>query len=1288
MMKKHFQFLFALMWFILASGFSEINAQKIGDYQIDYLGVTYNYQANTTTFSYKVTGDGAGKDLSHWVVGLCANHNVVSSNYNYEVNTDPTLGIYGIKWDVTVKINATKTFTFTLSGIYPVATVTAGVKAGLGLYYGNIPGPDCDPITPSALGDKVFLDLNKNGIQDTNEPGVANVTVKLFNNNNQLLSTTTTSNTGIYAFTNLQPGNYYVKFELPTGYAFTTKDQGSNNNLDSDVNPSTGFTDVIALPNGTTDNSWDAGIYLLTAKLGNYVWDDNNKNGIQDSNENGLSNVTVQLYTCNNVLTNTTVTDNFGAYYFENITPGDYFVKFTLLNGYEFSPKNAGSNSESDSDADPTTGKTVCTTLEANETDLTWDAGMYIPTPQIANVGDFVWNDANKNGIQDNNELGIAGVTVKLYTCNNVLVSSTTTDNLGKYLFADVAVGDYYVKFYLPDNYEFTSKDSGNDDSKDSDADLTTGKTACFNLIAGVNNLTLDAGMYEVPVNLQADLSLTKTVSDNNPNPGDNLTYLITVTNNGPSAATGVTISDVLASGVDFVSATPSIGTYNNTTGIWEVGNLANNGTATLSITVKVKNTTTVGNSIVDLGAATGFNLFVFENINQPSSDTEGKIAVGGNAFFSNYSVGDKLPLSNGTVDVLIIGGNLTFVSGNVDGGNVVYGVNTNLPQMVVGIPDGTLRKDTPIDFTAAKTHLTNLSEQLSTYAENGVDSVQYGCIYLHGNHPFINVFNITVEMINDANDMRIFVPNGSVALVNISGNNIDWNGGLVLTGTTPNNVLFNFYEANSLSIHNIAVLGSVLAPLADMNFEGVINGQVIVNSVSGTGQFNNNLFVGNIPGEVNVVNAAEIKTSDILDPDSTPNNGILTEDDYAKVVSVVNYATNPNNGSIPPTGSTWQQVSSFASNEIIWTMKYDMQGALIAGTWGGKIYSSVDGGTNWTRINEGMNTGYIWGIAIDSLTNNYYVATSQGVFVSSDHSTWTPLNINYDVRAITFDRNNNLYAGTWGNGVFKSTDNGTTWTEINTGLTNLAVHALVVNSANNLFVGTFGGGVYKSVDHGNNWNSLNGPYDHIWSLGVNSNDMLFVGTYSSGLFTSTDNGMNWTYESGVASNYIYGVSVDTSDNVFVSAWEGGVYYFSKLLTESTWQNYGMVGFRVSSIAISPDTRSLFAGTSDGKVFVMDNPLTKVEEENAIPTSFDLSQNYPNPFNPTTTINVSIAKTGNYSLQVYNILGQLVTTLFNEEMNPGNYKITFSAGNFASGIYIYRLQGNNINISKKMVLLK
>ncbi|MFH0736664.1 MAG: SdrD B-like domain-containing protein [bacterium] len=1288
-MNKHINTFFLLL--LLTFSFlvsAKIEAQKVGDYQIDFLGVTYNYQANTTTFSYKVTGDGNGKDLSHWVVALCPDHHVVSSNYNYEVNTDPRTGVYGIKWDVSVSINGTKTFTFALSGIYPVVNVQAAVKAGTTNYYGNIPGPDCDVQTPAALGNKVFLDLDQDGIQDTNEPGVADVNVKLYNSSNVFIAEMQTSNTGIYSFLNLTPGDYYVKFGLPAGYAFTLKDQGSNNELDSDVDPTTGKTVVTTLSNGETDNSWDAGIYILTAKIGNFVWNDENQDGIQDSNETGIAGVTVSLYNCNNSFVSSVVTDNFGVYYFENITPGDYYVKVNLLDSYVFSPKNQGANSEKDSDIDIVTGKTVCTTLSANETDLSWDAGLYIPTPQIASIGDYVWNDTNKDGIQNQNELGINNVTVKLYTCSNVFVSSTATNNLGKYLFENIPVGDYYIKFILPENFMFSPKDAGLNDLSDSDADLTTGKTGCYTLVAGQTNLSVDAGLYEIPQIQQADLSLVKTVNKNNPEPGETITYGLTLSNAGTSAATNVTVSDVLPNSIEFLSATASQGSYDFNTGIWTVGTVNANQSADLSISVKVK-TSVAGNSIVNFGAATGFNVFVLGNMSQPSSDTEGKLAVGGDAYFSNYSVGYPLPNSNGAEDVLVVGGNLTFISGGVYGGNAVYGNNTNLPQMVVSITDGVLRKDSPIDFNAAKIQLQELSAQLSTNAQNGTDSLQYGCIYLTGNNPFINVFEISGEVLSGANDMRINVPNSSVVLVNINGESIEWKGGLVLSGTTTTNVLYNFYQATNLFIHNIDIQGTVFAPFADVNYpSGVINGQFIANSMVGAGQFNNSLFVGNIPGEVNIVNSAEIKSSDQLDPDSTPNNGDITEDDFSKVVAIVNYATDPNNGSVPPSGATWQQVTSFASNEIIWTLTFDMQGNLLAGTWGGKIYRSNDGGTNWTRINENMNVAYIWGLEVDSL-NNLYAATNSGLYKSTNGTDWTIIGLDgSDVRAFAIDKNKNLYAGTWGLGIFKSTDNGTSWVESNTGLNSLAVHALTVNSANDIFVGTFGGGISKTHDGAANWIPITGTYSYIWALGVNSNDMLFAGSYSNGLYTSSDNGVTWNHENGISSNYIYAVSVDTSDNVFISAWDGGVYYYSDVVTESTWKNFGMNGFGVSSIVISPDTRSLYAGTSDGRVYIMDNPLTEVKDINVIPTEFSLSQNYPNPFNPTTNIKVSIAKAGYYELRVYNILGQLINVPLRGEYNPGNYQVTFNAVNYASGVYIYQLTGNNINLTKKMMLLK
>jgi len=86
--------------------------------------------------------------------------------------------------------------------------------------------------------------------------------------------------------------------------------------------------------------------------------------------------------------------------------------------------------------------------------------------------------------------------------------------------------------------------------------------------------------------------------------------------------------------------------------------------------------------------------------------------------------------------------------------------------------------------------------------------------------------------------------------------------------------------------------------------------------------------------------------------------------------------------------------------------------------------------------------------------------------------------------------------------------------------------------------------------------------------------------------------------------------------------------------------------------------------------------------------SFSLLQNYPNPFNPTTIINFSIPNDGFYSLKIYNTLGEEVATLINREISMGNYTAKIEAKNLTSGLYIYRLAGNNVKISKKMILLR
>lgn len=89
-----------------------------------------------------------------------------------------------------------------------------------------------------------------------------------------------------------------------------------------------------------------------------------------------------------------------------------------------------------------------------------------------------------------------------------------------------------------------------------------------------------------------------------------------------------------------------------------------------------------------------------------------------------------------------------------------------------------------------------------------------------------------------------------------------------------------------------------------------------------------------------------------------------------------------------------------------------------------------------------------------------------------------------------------------------------------------------------------------------------------------------------------------------------------------------------------------------------------------------------------VPDKFTLNQNYPNPFNPSTTIEFSINKTGLTVLKVYNVTGQEVTKLLNQNLNPGSYRVDFRANTLASGIYFYTLENNGLKETKRMMLIK
>ena len=98
--------------------------------------------------------------------------------------------------------------------------------------------------------------------------------------------------------------------------------------------------------------------------------------------------------------------------------------------------------------------------------------------------------------------------------------------------------------------------------------------------------------------------------------------------------------------------------------------------------------------------------------------------------------------------------------------------------------------------------------------------------------------------------------------------------------------------------------------------------------------------------------------------------------------------------------------------------------------------------------------------------------------------------------------------------------------------------------------------------------------------------------------------------------------------------------------------------------------------------------VTGVEEENSLPTVYSLYNNYPNPFNPATTIKYDIPEQSYVTIKIYNIVGEEVVTLLNEEQNAGRYQIQWNATQLASGVYFYRIQAGQFSDTKKMIMMK
>ena len=140
------------------------------------------------------------------------------------------------------------------------------------------------------------------------------------------------------------------------------------------------------------------------------------------------------------------------------------------------------------------------------------------------------------------------------------------------------------------------------------------------------------------------------------------------------------------------------------------------------------------------------------------------------------------------------------------------------------------------------------------------------------------------------------------------------------------------------------------------------------------------------------------------------------------------------------------------------------------------------------------------------------------------------------------------------------------------------------------------------------------------------------------------------------------------------------------------WDNQGENWVEIQNATLNTESNTISFSNEEVSSYIIlfDNQsVTSItDQQQIIPDNFALNQNYPNPFNPSTNIEFSIKTQGNYSIKIFNIIGQEVAILTNRVYAPGNYKVNWDAGDLTSGMYIYQLSGGNVSIYKKMILMK
>lgn len=351
---------------------------------------------------------------------------------------------------------------------------TANNQANVSLAGSNIDNVDFGFRGVGTIGDHVFFDFNGDGSENGDDVGYPNLTLTITGDidgdGNDETFTVVTDENGDYSLSGLPQANYTVALTPPSGTSPTFDSDGTGTPNTSDVTLTAGS------PSSATQDFGLRG----TGTVGDTIFFDENGDGVQNGDEDGIPGVTVTIEVDldgdgDSDFTTTAITDADGNYSFGNLPAGDVTVTVT---------DPAGTSPTTNHDGSAGGDNSSSFALAAGETNNVEDFGFR----GTGVVGNFVWFDADADGVQDVGEPGLPGVTVALDidfngdgTYDHTLTATTGAD--GSYSFTDLAAGDYRVR---------VTQLAGT--TQTGDPDSTLDNQSEFTLAAGATNNDQDFG--------------------------------------------------------------------------------------------------------------------------------------------------------------------------------------------------------------------------------------------------------------------------------------------------------------------------------------------------------------------------------------------------------------------------------------------------------------------------------------------------------------------------------------------------------------------------------------------------------------------------------------------------------------------------------------------------------------------------------------------------------------------------------------------------------------------------